>query len=290
MVDLRSLEVFYWVVKLGGFGRAAERLAMTQPAVSARILQLEQRFATRLLDRAANRPATATPKGLELLAYAERILALTQEMDTRFGSAELAGIARIGVSETLVHTLLGAMLGRLHRAQPAITPEVTVDLSPVLHAMLLGGELDVALLLGPINEPRIRNLDLAEYQLVWVASPALNLPEGRLDLATVATWPILSYARGTAPHASLSALFARPDLPPARIFGSSSLASIVRMAVDAIGVGVVPAAVVAEDIRDGRLLALDVNAALPALRFTISYVAGPGDRVAAAVAAAAAPP
>jgi DNA-binding transcriptional LysR family regulator len=45
MVDLRSLEVFFWVVKLGGFGRAAERLHMTQPAVSGRISQIEAHFA-----------------------------------------------------------------------------------------------------------------------------------------------------------------------------------------------------------------------------------------------------
>jgi DNA-binding transcriptional LysR family regulator len=56
-VDLRSLEVFFWVVKLGGFGRAAERLRMTQPAVSGRISQIEARFGVRLLDRVDAHPA-----------------------------------------------------------------------------------------------------------------------------------------------------------------------------------------------------------------------------------------
>ena len=51
MIDLRTLEVFYWVVKLGGFGRAAEKLHTTQPAGSGRIAQREQSFSIRLLDR-----------------------------------------------------------------------------------------------------------------------------------------------------------------------------------------------------------------------------------------------
>ncbi len=62
MVDLRSLEVFFWVVKLGGFGRAAERLHMTQPAVSSRISQIETRFNMRLLDRSSHKAPVPTSK------------------------------------------------------------------------------------------------------------------------------------------------------------------------------------------------------------------------------------
>lgn len=284
MIDLRSLEVFFWVVKLGGFGRAAERLRMTQPAVSGRISQIESRFDVRLLDRNGHRAAVPTPKGAELYVYAERMLALNSELISRLSAtADLSGTLRIGVAETLVHTLLGVLLRQLHQLHPQVTPEITVDISPNLHAALLTGELDVALLLGPLTEPRIRNIPLQDYPLAWVASPALTL-NGPLGLLELARWPILSYARGTLPHAQILELFSRPHLPPVRIFANSSLATIVHMAVDGIGVGVLPHAVVNRDLAEGRLQLLEVESMLPPLRFTASYLATPTSGLAEVVA------
>ncbi|MDR3528960.1 MAG: LysR family transcriptional regulator [Rhodopila sp.] len=273
MIDLRSLEVFFWVVRLGGFGRAAERLHMTQPAVSGRISQIEARFGVRLFDRASNRAAVPTPKGIELYAYAERMLSLGSELETMLsGSAHQSGIIRIGIAETLVHTLLGGFIHQLHQLYPGITPEITVEITPVLQAMLLNGELDVALLLGPVNEPRVRNVPLGDYAMVWVASPMLKLGAGTLGLAELARWPLLSYSRGTLPYAQLSALFCRPALPAVRIFSSSSLASIVCMAVDGIGIGVLPHAVAQPALAAGQLRLLDVEETLPPLRFTASVL------------------
>ena len=285
MIDLRSLEVFFWVVKLGGFGRAGERLHMTQPAVSARISQIESRLRVKLLDRAPHRPAAPTAKGLELYAYAERMLSLQSELLVRLaGGAELSGIVRLGTAETLVHTMLGALLRALHAAHPRLVPEITVDISPNLRAGLLAGELDVALLLGPVTDPAIRNVALRDYELAWVASPALGLGSGRLGLADLARWPILSYARGTLPYAQLAELFGRADLPPVRLFANSSLASIVRMAVDEIGIGIVPLAVAARELEEGRLRRLEVEPVMPDLRFTASYFRTPGSEVAETVA------
>jgi DNA-binding transcriptional LysR family regulator len=285
MVDLRSLEVFYWVVKLGGFGRAAERLHMTQPAVSGRISQIETRFGVRLLDRAPNRPPTPTPKGIQVYAHAERMLSLRAELTaTLSATGTQSGIVRIGAAETMVHTLLGRFIQRLHRLHPGITPEIIVETSPHLQTMLLGGELDLALLLGPVTDPRVRNVPLGEQALVWVASPALKLGDGPIELQALAGWPILSYPRGTLPHSQLAALFCRPDLPPVRIFASGSLSAIVRMAVDGIGIGVLPQAVAETDLAAGRLRLLEVAHTLPPLRFTASFLATPGAGLAAMIA------
>ena len=290
MVDLRSLEVFFWVVKLGGFGRAAERLHITQPGVSQRISQIEARHNVRLLDRSGHKAVVLTAKGIELYAYAERLLALHSEMmgclSTPVG---LAGTVRIGVSETLVHTLLGDLVGHLHERHPLVTPEIVVDTSPNLQASLLSGKLDVALLLGPVNEPGARNVAMRDYELAWVAAPTLKLSDpvtatGTLTLADLARWPILSYARGTQPHAEIADLFSRPDLPPSRIFASTSVASILRMTLDGIGVGILPLAVVDEEIAAGRLVRLAVERTLTPLRYTASYLAMPGSGVAQTVA------
>lgn len=285
MIDLRSLEVFYWVVKLGGFGRAAERLHMTQPAVSARIGQAEASFKARLLDRSSHRAPVPTPKGLELYGYAERMLALRAEMVERLGGVgQMTGILRLGVAETLVHTLLGALVKRLHADHPGVTPEITVDTSPNMREALLAGEIDLALMLGPLNAPRVQNVPLVAYELVWAASPDLPVGEGALGLADLARFPILSYARGTAPHAELAELFARPDLPSPRIFANASLSSMARMALDGIGIGALPRAVVAREIAAGTLRVLDAAPVPAPLAFSACFLADPADGLARTVA------
>ena len=286
MIDLRSLEVFYWVVKLGGFGRAAERLHMTQPAVSGRIAQIEACYGHRLLDRSSNRGAIPTAKGDELYVYAERMLALQTQVETMLAAGQNhSGIIRIGVAETLVHTLVGRLIHRLHKTHPGITPEITVAISPSLQSMLLSGEIDIALLLGPVTEPRVRNMPLTEHAMVWVASPSLVPQHTRTDsLADLVHWPILSYERGTLPHAQLTALFSRPDLPAVRIFPSSSLTAIVRMALDGIGIGVVPLDVARSELASGQLRLLDAAPTLPPLRFTASFLDTAATSLAATVA------
>lgn len=154
MIDPRSVEVFYWVVTLGGFRRAADRLATTQPAVSARVAGLEAAVGARLLDRGQRRRIHPTQAGLQMLGYAERLLALQDEMRTAFtGAGGLRGTVRLGVSETIVHTCLGTLVRRLHAAYPLLEVDITVDISANLRAALLSGEVDVALLLGPVAAP-----------------------------------------------------------------------------------------------------------------------------------------
>ena len=284
MIELRTLETFYWVARLGGFRRAAEKLNTTQPAVSARIAQLEQAFNTRLIDR-DKRHSALTPKGLELFAYAERMLALRTEMVMAVTEAgSLRGTVRLGVAETLVHTWLARLVKRLHERYPAITLEISVDVSANLRDALLAGELDVTLLLGPVGAPKITNLPLCRYPMAWIASPDLAVAAGRLTLVDLAAWPIITYARTTRPYREVTELFARVEIPRPRFFANSSLASIVRMTLDGIGISAIPPAVIAEELSAGRLRVLDVDTALPPLAFTASYVDQPDNALAAIVA------
>src|SRR5690606_41029115 len=101
----RRLQVFHAVAKHGSFTRAAEHLFMTQPAVTFQIKQLEEQYNTRLLDRGHGR-ISLTPAGQIVLAYAERILDLSEELDSRVAELtdELAGPLNIGTSRSEEHT------------------------------------------------------------------------------------------------------------------------------------------------------------------------------------------
>jgi DNA-binding transcriptional LysR family regulator len=277
MLDFRSLEVFYWVARLGGFRRAAERLNTTQPAISARIAQMEAEFGVRLLER-DRRQTRLTAKGTELLALAEKALAIRSEIVSRMTDPGLmGGRVRLGVSETIVHTWLSVLMRRLHAEYPQMGLEITVDISSNLRDALVGGQIDLALVLGPLSAPQVKNLPLCDYPLAWVASP--DLPVGRdgapVTLADIAHWPIITYGRATRPYIEIIELFNRSDLPPIQIHGNSSLSSIVRMTLDGIGISAIPPQVIGTELADGRLRILNCDTRLRDLVYTASYLGTP---------------
>ena len=75
MLDFRSIETFLWVVKLGSFRGAAQRLNTTQPAISQRIAQLEREMGVKLLNR-DHRVASPTPSGRQMMVYAEKLIGM----------------------------------------------------------------------------------------------------------------------------------------------------------------------------------------------------------------------
>ena len=117
----RRLQVFHAVAKHLSFTKAAEQLFMTQPAVTFQIRQLEDHFGTRLFDR-THGGITLTDAGAIVLDYAERILALSAELDTRVKEmgGQVAGPLFIGASTTIAEFLLPQMLGEFKARFPAL--------------------------------------------------------------------------------------------------------------------------------------------------------------------------
>src|SRR6201988_4720428 len=109
MLDFRSIETFLWVVKLGSFRGAAQRLNNTQPAISQRIAQLEREMGVKLLNR-DHRVASPTPSGRQMMVYAEKLIGLRSEMMAEIGDrSAMRGVLRLGGAGTIVFTL-GARL------------------------------------------------------------------------------------------------------------------------------------------------------------------------------------
>jgi DNA-binding transcriptional LysR family regulator len=284
MPDLRNLETFVWVARLGGFRLAAEKLNTTQPAISARVAALEQEFGVRLFERKQRR-ATLTVKGLELLGYAEQMLQLRTDMVRSIGApASLRGLLRLGAPETIGHTWLSILVKRIHATYPSVTLEIQIDSTPDLRKALVGGDLDIAFLLGPVSEPRITSTPLCSYPVAWLASPRLDLPARRLSLSELIRWPIIS-SRPGAPHTvAIKALLANAKIPLARLYTSSSIATIVRMTLDGIGVGVVPAIVAWRELAGRSLRLVETEHQLPDVDFSVSYPQKPDSYLAATVA------
>lgn len=275
MIDFKALETFVWVANLRSFHRAAEKLNTTQPAVSTRIAQLEDFLGTRLLERERRRQVAPTAKGLELLAHAERLLRLRAEMIEAVGDrAAISGIVRLGVSESIVHAWLPALIKQVNAEYPNLELEIEVDNSANLHERLVAKDLHVAFLLAPAGNPNVHSRPLCTFAVDFVAATKLKLPRKRIDLADIAKWPIVTFARNTQPYIALRELFSRKGLRPT-IHASASLATAVRMALDGIGIAVMPPAVIKSAAPAGQLRRLKTSVHLPPLNFVVAWPVSP---------------
>jgi DNA-binding transcriptional LysR family regulator len=274
MIDLRSLETFVRVARLASFRAAAERLNTTQPAVSARIAGLEQALGRQLLIR-TTRTVALTQDGRTLLDYAERLLALRDEMvGTMQTPAERVGKLRLGVAETIVHTWLPALIERATASFPRLELEIEVDISANLRGRLINHQLDMAFLVGPLSAPTLVNEALCSYPLTFIASPRLGLPKGRISISRLAQVPIVTFARNTQPYVRLIELLRTVPQPPTRIHCSASVATIARMALDGLGVAVLPPATVERELCGGQLVVLRTIETLPPLAFVAGWAVG----------------
>jgi DNA-binding transcriptional LysR family regulator len=153
--------------------------------------------------------------------------------------------------------------------------EIEVDVTTNLHARLLAQEIDLAFLLGPLTAPTVCNRMLCSYSNAFMASPALELGRRTLTAHDLAQFPIITFPRKTQPYELIRSLFNRPDLPSLRLHASASLATVIHMAIEGLGIAVIPTAIVENEMADGRLQLLSTNLQIPLLTFSASWLASP---------------
>src|ERR1700722_3031530 len=275
MVDFKSIETFLWVVTLGSFRGAGHRLNTTQPAISQRIAQLEREMGVKLLNR-DHRVVAPTPSGRQLMLYAEKLISLRSEMMAEVGDrSAMRGVLRLGVAETIVHTWLPRLIKSVNTTYPNLSLEIEVDITPNLNARLLAQEVELAFVLGPPSDAGVRSRVLCDYPVGFCASPALGSGSGPHVLAELAKFPIITFPSKTRPYEMVRALFNRPELPPIRLHASASLATVIHMANEGLGVAVIPAAIVENELANGRLQQLDTDFTIPPLTFSAAWLASP---------------
>src|SRR5258708_17725446 len=187
----------------------------------------------------------------------------------------MRGVLRLGVAETIVHTWLSRMRNTVNPAYPNLSLEIEVDITPNLSARLLAQEIELAFLIGPLSASSVRNRVLCDYPVGFLASPALGLGTGPLTVHDLAKFPIITFPRKTQPYEIVRSLFNRPDLPPIRLHASASLATVIHMAIEGLGIAVIPTAIVENELADGRLQLLSTDLEISPLTFTASWLAAP---------------
>lgn len=248
-MELRQLRYFVAVVEEGGFTRAAARLHLAQPGLSAQIRQLEKELGQPLLDR-SGRSVTPTEVGRSVLPYARAALAaadaVRQTVDEHTGL--LRGRVTLGVvSGAMGHAFdIASFLADFHEAHPALEIALTEDTSERMQAALLSAEIDIALL-GPTGEtppPGISQRTVIDAPLGAAAAPGdpLLTPADRtsVPLAELRDRPLICLPRGTGVRAALERACARAGFRPRVAFEAAAPHMLARLAARGLGVAVLP--------------------------------------------------
>jgi DNA-binding transcriptional LysR family regulator len=277
-VNLRFLETFVWIARLGSFSKTAERLNSTLSAVSARMQALEGELGVRLFER-QGRSIRLTQQGRDALPIAERLLQLEGDFEyTIRGADAFSGRVRLGIIDTAANAVLSAFLRTIEARNPKIELDLQADTSHNLMQRLALGSIDLAVSLVGQTTPGAVHRRLFQMACHWVASPQLIPNHRTMTLAGLAQYPILTFSQGSIPHAHTEALFA-PYGGPRRMYCGTSLSTVIRLAKDGLGVAIIPAVLVQEDLRAGNLRMIPVDAAFPPLELQVSYLSDPQNRL-----------
>jgi len=190
-MNTRFLETLILLARLRSFSRTAEALNATQPAISNRINKLEEVLDVQLYDR-STREFNLTSAGRRILLHAEEIVTLTAELkEIAINEATADSQIRIGVVELVTISWLPAFTSALVALFPKTSFRISTGTSPELARSLDEGELDVAFIFGPVNDPGISSHPLFSARLAWLANNERFDTTTEIDIIELSRLPLL---------------------------------------------------------------------------------------------------
>lgn len=256
-MEIRQLRAFMAIAELGTFTAGAQRVHVTQAAISMQIRQLENELGAKLFIRAPRR-VMLTEAGEQLLQRARQIL---RDHDAAVDEiAELAGAERgrlrIGSASAMVTTdVLPELLKELRQQHAGAEITVSSGTSEALVQQILGGELDLAFVSLPVEARGINTERLSQDQLVAVASPRHRLAKQRtISAYSLAGEKLILGERGGNTRRLIDQFFAQAGVTLQVSMELSRQAAIRRMVEEDMGVGIVPLQTVSEAVAKGRLV------------------------------------
>ena len=250
-MDLANLSAFIAIAETGSFSAAAERLHLTQPAVSKRIAGLEQQLAVRLFDR-LGREIGLTEAGRALLPRADQILGVLD--DTRRAlsnlTGEISGRLTLATSHHIGLHRLPPLLRAFTRAHPQVALDIQFLDSEVAYEEVLHGRAELAVItLAPETREPVNAVMVWNDPLDFVAAPEHPLArKGHISLADVAQHPAVFPGGNTFTHHIVRRLFEREGLTPTIGMSTNYLETIKMMVSIGIAWSVLPRTMLDEQV------------------------------------------
>jgi LysR family transcriptional regulator, hydrogen peroxide-inducible genes activator len=253
--SIRQIEYLVALAETLHFGRAARRCAVTQPALSAQIRQLEELLGVQLFERSRRR-VLLTPAGERIVDQARRALAVIDDVvaAAQRASRPLAGPLRLGVIPTVAPYFLPVALPIVRQAHPELELVLREEQTARLVTELEAGALDAALLALPVGEAALTELPLYEEPFVFVAPAGHPLTRGRTARVAEAALEgaeVLLLEDGHCLRAQALDICRRAGAVAHDRIQATSMGTLVQMVAYGLGVTLVPERAVAVEVREG---------------------------------------
>ena len=278
-MDTRQLAAFCAVVERKSFSQAAERLGVTQPAVSLQVRSLEKRLGRKLLDRSGRR-VEPTEAGAALYRSAQRMLQLEEQLVDELQAAdggELSGTLHVGASTGPGSTVVPMLLCEFHRANPGVAVSLSISDTQSVVERVAERELELGVVgaarrhRGVVFEPFFRD------EVVLAVPPSHPFANRTLSLAQLREEPLIVMQEGAGVRQVIEdelrgAGIRLRDLEPRLELG---LQESVKAAVTAgYGVTFISRAAISADLAAGTLATARVEGLDPARDISLVRSAG----------------
>jgi LysR family transcriptional regulator, hydrogen peroxide-inducible genes activator len=252
-LTLRQLRYFDALARHGHFGRAAEACAISQPALSMQIKEMEQALGGLLLERNA-RQVALTRLGEEVTERVRDILRSVDELGdfARASRDRLSGRLRIGMIPTIAPYLLPKIIGNLTRLHPELDIQVREALTPKLIQELSEGRLDTAILALPVSEPSLTEAALFSENFLLVR-PRKDEGTPPPSSKSLREMRLLLLEEGHCFREQALSFCKSQSSGPREMLDANSLSTLVQMVSAGIGVTLIPEMAVAVETRSAAV-------------------------------------
>lgn len=250
---LRQLRYFEALAQHGHFGRAAEACAISQPALSVQIKELEETLGAALFERSA-RQVRLTGFGEDVAAKVRDILRGTDELAdfARLSRDRLTGRLRIGVIPTIAPYLLPTIIGDLTRRYPGLDMRLRETLTPRLIQELAEGRLDTAIVALPVSEPSFTEVPLFSEEFILVR-PSADADKPVPNAESLREMRLLLLEEGHCFRDQALSFCKMNSTLPRELLDGSSLSTLVQMVGAGIGVTLIPEMAVPVETRSAAV-------------------------------------
>jgi DNA-binding transcriptional LysR family regulator len=273
-LNLHRLSIFMTVVETGGFSAAAQKLYMSQPSVSNHVRNLEQSLQTTLIDRSGPR-IRPTAEGEVLVEYARRMFLLAEEAVAaiREVSGVQSGRLEVGGTTTVGTYLLPRLLARFRDRHHNIECDIVVGNNGQIVKRLLDGELGLAIVAGQPGAPQLKTETVLDERLLLVAAPGhpLTQTSGHITPPQLAGERFLLREPGSQTRDLQEAALIGwdlDDMAKADMWGPETIKQSVAAG---LGISLISEHAIDAEVRDGRLVVLDVDPPLRSRPVVVAY-------------------
>lgn len=252
-LTIKQLRYFEALVRHSHFGRAADACAISQPAMSVQIRELEETLGTELFERGA-RQVRLTSFGEEFALRVREILRSVDELGdlARASQDRLTGRLRIGVIPTIAPYLLPTIIGNLTRSHEGLDIHVRETLTRKLMTEVAEGRLDTAIVALPVSEPSLTEVALFTESFVLVRpgeDAGKPVPNGEM----LREMRLLLLEEGHCFRDQALSFCNMHSMRPRELLDGSSLSTLVQMVGAGIGVTLIPEMAVAVETRSASV-------------------------------------